>query len=130
MAYFKRTNIFQKIVFSRGMALLILFAVVFVGYGLMSIVNKSIEASSSRKIAESQAFALKAKEANLTNKIEALKTPVGQEASLREQFPVVKAGEHVVVITDDTVNQSQTATAIVSKPSEGGFWNFVKNLFK
>lgn len=131
MAYFKKTNLFQKIVFSRSSALLILIAVVFVGYGLVSIVGKSIDASKARKIAEAQALSLKERQSDLASKIEILKTPEGQETSLREQLPVVKAGEHVVVITDDpSASLVQAPTQSTSSEKSGGFLNFLKNIFK
>jgi cell division protein FtsB len=130
MAYFKRTNIFKSIVFSRGMALLVLFVIVFVGYGLVSVVQKSIEASNARKIAESQATELKAKQADLSNKIRDLNTPEGQEKALRQQFPVVKEGEHVVVITDNAQEAVASAIPVSAQTSGGGFWSFLRSLFK
>jgi DNA-binding NarL/FixJ family response regulator len=128
MAYFKRTNIFKSILFSRGTALVVIFLIVFVGFALFSIVGKSMSASSARKLAESQATELKQKDDDMTRKLTALGTADGEEAALREQFPVVRPGEHVVVITDE----SQSATAIQALSPQGsqkGFWNFLKGIF-
>ena len=130
MAYSKSTNIFKNVLFSRGMALAIIFLIVFVGYGLVSIAQKSIEASHARKSAEAQASSLKQKNDDMAQKLAEINTPDGREAALREQFPVVKPGEHVVVITDP---DSQAATDVPIAPdttSSGGFWNFLKNIFK
>ena len=121
---------FQNIVFSRGMALLVFLTILFVGYGLVSIIGKSIDASNARKVAENQANSLKAKQVELSSKIDMLKTPEGQEKSLREQFPVVKEGEHVVVITDGAQNKKPDIGALPASNKSHGFWNFLRNLFK
>jgi cell division protein FtsB len=130
MAYLKKTSLFKRILFSRTTALVIVLVIIFMGYGLFSLAGKSIEAAKARKIAENQAAALVAKQDSLTSKLAILNTPDGKESALREQFPVVKPGEHMVVITDDTKNTPvQTASDEPSK-SGGGFWNFLKNLFR
>lgn len=100
MAYSKSPNMFHTILFSRGMALFILFLIVFVGFGVVSIAGKSIDASRDRKNSEARVAALKEKEEDMSKKLAALDTPAGKEAALRDQFPVVAAGEHVVIITD------------------------------
>ena len=130
MSYIKKTNLFKSIVFSRGMALVIIFVIVFMGYGLVSLMGKSIETSKARKLAETQAAALSDKEKTLSTELSALDTPDGQEAALREQFPVVKPGEHVVVITDDSKGDSIQAAPGAAPAEEDGFWNFLRNLFK
>ncbi len=112
------------------MALGILFAIVFVGYGLVSLFAKSIDASRSRRIAESQAADLKEQQDDLAKKLADLNTPEGQEAVLREQFPVVKEGEHVVVITGSGDQVGTVSAVPTANSSSGGFWNFLKNLFK
>ena len=129
MAYFKRTNIFQSIVFSRVMALAVLLVIVFIGFALVSIVGKSIDASNARKLAESQALELKQKQLDLDKKLSDLNTTSGQEALLREQYPVVKPGEHVVVITDtDAGNALETETPELAPRK--GFWAFLHGFVK
>ncbi len=110
------------------MALVVIFLIVFMGFALFSIMGKSINAARDRRAAEAEAVQLKLKEDDLSKKLSALKTADGQEAALREQYPVVKPGEHVVVITDDTAVTA--APAVAGAASEKGFWNFLKNLFK
>lgn len=130
MAYFKRTTIFKSIFFSRGMALFVIFLIVFMGFAIVSIAGKSIEAAKSRKIADAQATQLKDKEGDLSTKLTLLKTPDGQEAALREQYPVVRPGEHVVVITNENQPSAAPATEGAAPAPQKGFWNFFKNLFK
>lgn len=131
MAYFKRTNIFKSFLFSRGSALAIIFVIIFVGYGLASVVGKSMDAAKERKFAEAQAANLKQKHDSLEKKLTLLHTPNGQEAALREQFPVVKPGEHVVVIADATPASVLGSTMQTEEGVSGqkNFWNFFKNLF-
>ncbi len=129
MPYFKRTNLFKRIIFSRGMVIVVILAILLIGYEVFSIVGKGLDAAKARKVAESQAADLKTKEAELTAKLAALNTPEGKEAILREQFPVVKEGEHVVVITEDDRPTIPPNSADQSA-SSGGFWNFLKNLFR
>jgi hypothetical protein len=129
MPYFKRTNIFKSILFSRGMALGILLAIVFVSYGLVSLVGKSMDAARARKISEAQASNLKVKQEDLSLKLAALATPEGQEAALREKYPLVKAGEHVVVITDEESGSNVKLDTATRSDTKKGFWQFLVNLF-
>jgi hypothetical protein len=128
MTYNKRTNIFKQILFSRGMAVFLLFVVIFVGFGVFSIIGKSMAASRERKIAEAQAQSLVSKQQDLTMKLAELKTAEGQEVALREQFPVVSPGERVVVISDEATGSTGTVGAENSQ-TKGGFWEFLKHLF-
>ena len=111
------------------MALAVLFAIVFVGFGLVSIAGKSIAASRERKTAEAQAASLKEKNDDMAKKLADINTPEGQEAALREQFPVVKPGEHVIVITDQSQTNTTSSSTQQDATQKTGFWNFVKNLF-
>jgi len=88
-----------------------------------------MDASKQRRIAESEVLSLQAKKIELFKKIDMLKTSEGQSDILKEQYPVVSPGEHVVVITDDTGGGNATSTDI-SKPKQKSFWQYVKSVFK
>lgn len=126
--YSKKQSLFQQIFFSRGMVVALFFLILFVGYSVFSIVGKSINAAKERRVAEMEESRLKTKENELSAKLSTLKTVTGQEEALREQFPVVKPGERVVVITDQPVSVN------VDNSDDGeersGFWHFLRNLFK
>lgn len=126
MSYYKKTPVWKKILFSPGMALVIIFLIIFIGYGVVSVVDKSIDASRNRKRSEAEAQTLAQKEIVLSAKLEALKSPEGQEAALREQFPVVRPGEGVVVIVEES---KRNTTTVEPEQSKGGFWKFLKDLF-
>lgn len=119
---------FHTILFSRGMALFILFLIVFVGFGVASIARTSIDASKDRKRSEEQVAALQAKEADMAQKLAALDTPRGKEAALRDQFPVVAAGEHVVVISEPTPVSAENSTT--AKKTGKGFFGRLFSWFK
>ena len=129
MSYFKKTNIFKQIFFSRGTIIVLFFLILFVGFALVSIMGKSMNAATERKMAEAQVLDLSKKRTDLSKKIDMLKTPEGQADALKEQYPVVSPGEHVVVINDDT---AVVASASSENPPEQqkSFWDYLKNLVK
>ena len=110
------------------MVFAILFFVVFMGYELISLVGKSMDAAKARKTSESQVVELSKKQTELQSKIDALQTPDGREAVLREQYPVVSPGEHVVVITEETPTTT-LAQSDTTNNTHGSFWAFLKNIF-
>lgn len=128
MAYFKKTNIFSQILFSKGAIAVILFLIIFTGFSLYSVAGKSIDAAKQRKIAETEVADLQAKQASLSEKIDMLKTPEGQADALKEEYPVVSPGEHVVVITDDASVDS-AATSDNEQSQQKSFWEYLKGLF-
>ena len=113
------------------MALALMFVIVFMAYGLMSLIGKSIDASKARKLAETEEASLRQKEGDLSDKISALGTADGKEAVLREEFPVVKPGERMVVVTDSTAASASIQTAAAANANtRTGFWDFFRNIFK
>ena len=128
MQNIKRTSVFKRIFFSRGMAVVITL-VVFVGLGLSSIVSKSMGASKARHDAEAEAADLVKKKVSLQAKLDALDTPEGRESVLREQYPVVSPGEHVVVITQEDAPRPTVAAPSSSTDPSAGFWSFLQNIF-
>ena len=129
MSYFKKTNVFKQVFFSKATIVVVFFLIIFTGFGLYSIIGKSINASNERKIAENEISDLKTKEVDLSKKIDLLKTPEGQGQALKEQYPVVSPGEHVVVITEDTETSSSQSEQN-NIPQKKSFWDYLKNLFK
>lgn len=89
------------------LGILVVLALI-LGSNAVSMYTKSREAVRNKKAAEAELQELKDKEARLTKEIETLKTPEGAEAMLRSKYPVVKEGEGVVVIVDDSKQDSKT----------------------
>ncbi len=110
------------------MILVLFFLCFFTGFGVYSLIGKSVEASRERKHAEAQVLALQTKEEELSYKINALQTAKGREEAFREQFPVVSEGEEVVLITDPSVDESMNSSK--ETRDTGGFFQFLKNIFQ
>ena len=110
------------------MVFAILFFVIFMGFELVSLVGKSMDAAKARKTSEVQVQQLSKKQTELQSKIDALQTPDGREAVLREEYPVVSPGEHVVVITEDAPTTTSAQSDSTANTSNG-FWTFLKNIF-
>jgi len=127
MNYYQKPNLFKRILFSPITALIIILVVLAMAYAVFSIVDKSVDAARARKLSEKEVAELAEKKADLTHKLDALRSPEGQEAALREHFPVVKEGEHVIVIVDE---QKKTEGTQETEAPKKGFWQFLKNLFK
>lgn len=122
-----KNNIFAHIFFSRGMVVFLFFIIIFISLGLFSIVNKSIDANIARKHAELEAEALIEKQKVLSDKLSSLQTREGQERALKEQYSVVKEGEQVVVISDDSIEDLPVSNNQNSNKKD--FWSFLRDLF-
>jgi len=68
---------------------------------------------------------LREREKNLSGDIEKLNTEEGIEESVRDKFQVVKPGERMVVIVDETPKEDGTGEST----KEHGFRAFLKRLF-
>jgi len=69
---------------------------------------------------------LKARESELTGKIDSLKTPLGVEREIREKFGFVKEGEEVVVIVDAPQKEKENDIDITEEKS---LWQKIKDWF-
>jgi len=69
---------------------------------------------------------LRKREANLLSDISKLETDEGVEESVRDKFQVVKPGEKMVIVVDE----ERKDTSDINKPTEHGFWGFIKRIFK
>jgi len=101
---------------------IVILAFIFSMVGFMSKMEETIK---NRKIAEDKVAELEKSKETFNSEITKLKTDKGKEEIIRENYPVAKNGENMIVIIDDK-NQAGT-----EKESEsGGFFSFLKNLFK
>ena len=65
------------------------------------------------------------REAFLSVEMARLQSPRGMEEELRNQFPVAKEGENMVIIVEPEVQGSTTVSS-----GAGGFWAAVFNFFR
>lgn len=121
--YYKKKTFIQKVIFSPVFAILLLFFIGYLIFGLISLIGKSTEVSRARKLSENQAAELMERKDRIEGRLARIETRAGEEEIIREQFPVVKEGEQVVVIVpDDTVTEE-----VVEKKN---FWTFLTGWFR
>ncbi|HEY4517974.1 MAG TPA: septum formation initiator family protein [Candidatus Paceibacterota bacterium] len=113
----------RRYLYSPGVLLVLLVLVVFLARGVWHVYDK--ERETGLITAQKQAILdeLKSREASLTAELDRLKTVRGIEQELREKYEVAKEGEKVIVL----VEPPKVAAAVAE---EGGFWHWLKNLFK
>ena len=99
--------------------ILVLFIWVMVGF-----LNKTIITRENRKIAENKLLELQKEKVALSSDIAKLQTKEGIEESIREKFGWAKEGEGMIVVMEDK-NQP-----VKDEKQQGGFFSFIKNLFK
>jgi len=86
-----------------GLALIVLFGL----WAVFGVYMKERESSDLRKQAEAQLKDLEAHQSTLNERISSLETERGQEAELRDEYHVGKAGEGVVTIVDEPATGTQ-----------------------
>jgi cell division protein FtsB len=74
--------------------------------------RKSREASEGRSQAAAQLAELEARRAFLAEEVKRLETERGVEGEIRKKFPVVRAGERVIIVLP---NEEATTTATTSE---------------
>ena len=99
--------------------LLLVFA-----WGVISFMSKAAETSKNKKMAESKVAELETEKEKLSSDIARLKTEAGVEENIREKFGLAKEGEGLIVVVDDKNK------AVDAEEDSGGFWVFLKNLFR
>jgi len=91
---------------------------------LIGFTGKMELTRENKEIAKNKVSQLKEERERLSADISKLNSSDGIEESIREKFGLVKEGEGVVVIID---NKNEPK---VIKKESGGFFSFLKNLFK
>lgn len=108
-----------------GPVLAALFAIVGIfAWNVFNFGAKMLETGKNRRLAEEKTESLREEKAKLEGNIARLDTESGVEESIREKFGWGREGEGLIVIIDEERSESEVFE------KEGGFWNFVKNLFK
>ena len=125
MAEFKKNKTKKNILYSPLVLLFLLFlAIVFI-YNMIGLIERTHEAGKKKQLVESHIAELEARKKSLEDDIAKMKTPDGLEETIRDKYQLVRDGEKLVVITDNAAPQ-----APAPQKSSGGFWEFLKGLFK
>jgi len=91
-----------------------------------NIYKKSQDTENNLATATKTYDELKARESELTGKIDSLKTPLGVEREIREKFGFVKEGEEVVTIIDTPQKEKEDNSDVTEKKS---LWQKIKDWF-
>ena len=124
MRNFQKKRGWKNIVQSRPVLVLLAILVFIFSFGLVGFMGKMQVTIENRKIAENKVIELQQEKDKLSSDISKLKTDSGVEESIRDKFGLAKPGEGEIVIVDSA------SAPEVPQQSSGGFFSFLKNLFK
>ena len=124
MRNFQQKRRFQNILHSKIVLILLGLLALFFAWGVIGFMVKMETVKENRKLAEEKFLELEKKKLELSSQIARLNTEEGKEENIREKFGLAKEGEQLIVVVEDKNPP---------KPLEdesGGFWGFLKNMFK
>jgi cell division protein FtsB len=125
MANFQRKSKGKNILYSKVSIVILGLIFLFLLVGVISMIRKTREAYINKEVAKEKLAELKGQKTNLENETTKLKTDKGIEENIREKFRVVKDGEGLVIITDEKSKSEESD----NNKKDGGFWQFIKNIF-
>lgn len=112
----------RRLTASRLVVFLLLLLVVWLARPAFRIwQRRGLVRAEERRVA-AQLAELGARKIQLEKEIARLKTPRGVEGEIRKKFPVVKAGERVLIVVED---EATSTPAVVS----ASWWERLQNLF-
>jgi len=103
---FQEKKKFRKLLYSKGVLLLLIVILFFAVRSSFGVYEKSKESGINLEISKKQLADLNARQQALAVKILDLKTEEGVEKDIREQFRVAKPGEKMIVIVDSNSSSS------------------------
>ena len=123
MLDFKRKSKFRKILYTRGLIILLGIFVLFLGNAAWNAYQKYSIAKKNRDNAVMELKKLQERGEKLQEDLGLLSTEKGIESELRRRFNIVKEGEDVIVIIDN-----KDAEVADKNKSNGGSNIFFKKL--
>jgi cell division protein FtsB len=124
MKSFQQKRGFRNILHSKPVLILLFIFLLIFAYGVVRFFGKMRVTQENREIIENKVSELENKKEKLSSDIAKLQTEEGVEESIREKFGLVKEGEGVIIVIEDK-------NAVEASPEKrGGFFLFLKNLFK
>src|SRR3989338_1098308 len=111
MRDFQRKRKIRKVLYSKGVLLLLFILLILVGKATWGLYVKERESRKSLDRVESELLSLQEREKRLQDDIARLKTTEGIEAAIREQFQVAKPGERMVVLVEDAKSDPEQKVA-------------------
>ncbi len=105
--------------------LFLFFILVLFSYNMIGLVQKERETNRNKVSELNKIDELKKRKDTLSKEIDKLNTEEGIEESVRDKFQVVKPGEKMVIIVDESVNQQ----SLPEENKDHSFWGYIKRLF-
>ena len=127
MAMFQEKKMFQRVLYSRPILVLLAVLLVVALNSTWKMYEKASLAREQKNRLEKELEDLKARELDLEVKIANLKTARGLEEEIRGRFSVAKNGESVVVVVDPS---SGEGTSTNGESVIGGLWHKFLRLFE
>ncbi len=103
-----RQKLWQRILLSWPMIIILIFIGVLLTQSLWDIYKKSIESSTKANLAKNELSKLMERKDSLTKYLNRVSSSAGIEAELRDKFDVGNDGEHLLVIIDKEIEQQET----------------------
>jgi len=95
----------------RIIAIVLLLVVLLLAKSVWGVWQKNATARAARQEAETELTALKERHQALEMRVTRLETPQGEEEEMRRNFPVVKAGEKLIVIVDEEASTGEATSS-------------------
>ena len=118
MRDFERKRKIRKVLYSKGVLVVVFVLLVLISKATWGLYAKERESRNGLDRIEQELSALTSREERLQNDIARLQTPEGIEFEIREQFQVAKSGEKMVVLVQEqksTAEQKIEERSLISK---------------
>lgn len=122
MLDFQQKRKIRSVAYHRATLIALSILVLFFIHSTWSVYTKKRESQKMKQISLEQVQRLTARDIELQDKIDRLKTSTGQEEEIRSKFNVVKGDENVVIVVDDNENLPTTTAKL-------GFWQKIWYFF-
>lgn len=126
MAQVGGKGVFQTWIFSRFTLFALLAMCLYVGWSVFERYTVEREMAARRGGLESEYFELQERRDSLFEKVDYLKGDSGRESEIRKHFDVAHEGEQVVIIVDDTPDETASFVDGISPEANTGtpWWQF------
>ena len=125
MIEFQERRRLKKVLYSKPVLVLLIIIIILFLNGVWQVYKKQMIAKENLIQTASVFDQLKAREKMLTAGVERLKTESGIEEEIREKYGLVKPGEEVIKVVDQT-----DSTSSEDIQPDIGFWQKVLNWLK
>lgn len=118
-----RRKRFIRLLYSKPVLLLLLILIIFMSKAAWNMYEKERETATNLAQVRVQHDELAGRESELRESVEALETPKGVEAEIRNKFGVIKEGEQVIYIVDSGAERDETTA------EKSGLWQKIIEFF-